>query len=117
MKKALLFLSTIVFLSLAACESGTDIAPEDETSSEGKVTYNGDIKSILTSKCSPCHVSGGNESKWDNFASTKAKASGIVNRIEREEGSGGFMPRNGSKLPAADINKIKQWITDGSLEK
>jgi mono/diheme cytochrome c family protein len=83
-----------------------------------KVTYNGDIKAILVANCTPCHMAGGiRANKWDDYATTKTNVSLILDRIQRGVTDVGFMPRGKTTpVPAADIAKIKQWVTDGSLE-
>ena len=84
-----------------------------------KVTYDKDIKAILVTRCTPCHLAGGtNPNKWDTFVAPKEKVALILDRIQRTPGTAGFMPRNGtSQIPADEITKIKQWVTDGTLEK
>jgi len=83
-----------------------------------KITYDHDVKSLLVTSCSPCHVAGGtNPNKWDQYAQAKAKISVILDRVQRAPGSSGFMPKVGSQLSAAEISTLKQWVTDGLLEK
>lgn len=100
-----------VTVLVASCAKKEDPAP-------AKVTFNKDIKNVLVTSCAPCHVAGGtNPNKWDDFATSKAKIANILDRIQRMPGQTGFMPRNGTaQLPAATINLIKQWQTDGLLE-
>jgi hypothetical protein len=82
-----------------------------------KVTYTANIKPLLTTSCAPCHLAGGgNPNKWDNYATTKSKISGIINRVSRESNAAGFMPQGGSKLSAENIALLNQWVTDGLLE-
>ena len=92
---------------------------EDEPVVVAKVTYDKDIKTILVTNCTPCHLAGGaNPNKWDQYDMAKSKIDKILDRIQREPGTTGFMPRNGTmKLSADNIAKLKQWVTDGLLEK
>lgn len=110
----LIISSSIYFLT--ACTKKEEEAPVPVVV---KLTYDKDIKAILTTSCTPCHLATGtNPNKWDDFTQAKAKISSIINRIEREPGTAGFMPRNGTaKLPLETVNKLKQWLTDGLLEK
>ncbi|MBK8054539.1 MAG: cytochrome c [Saprospiraceae bacterium] len=113
MKTKFLFLTAIVaVLFLASCSK------EDEpTPVVVKTTYNKDIKPILLAKCTPCHLAGGaNPNKWDDFTSAKGKIDVIIERINREATATGFMPRNGAKLPAAELALIAKWKADGLLE-
>ncbi len=83
-----------------------------------KTTYNADVKSILVASCAPCHLAGGaNPNKWDQYDHTKAKINSILDRVQRDVGSAGFMPRNGAKMPADKIAILKKWVDDGLLEK
>lgn len=107
---ALCLFSLVIFSS---CEK------EDEPVVVAKITYDKDIKTILVTNCSPCHLAGGaNPNKWDQFAVAQSKITTILDRVQREPGTTGFMPRNGTmKLSADNIAKLKQWVTDGLLEK
>jgi mono/diheme cytochrome c family protein len=83
-----------------------------------KITYIADVKSIFTASCTPCHLAGGtNPNKWDDYAQAKGKIAVILDRVQRAPGSAGFMPKVGSQLTAAQIATLKQWVTDGLLEK
>jgi len=105
---AMMVIAASVFVG---CAKKEDPAPV-------KVTFNKDIKAIFTANCGPCHLAGGtNPNKWEDFATSKAKIATILDRIQRAEGSTGFMPRNGKKLPDATIALLKQWQTDGLLEQ
>ena len=82
-----------------------------------KTTYNADVKSIFVASCTPCHLTGGaNPNKWDQYAQAKAKINSILDRVQREQGATGFMPRGGSKLSAEKIAILKKWVDDGLLE-
>lgn len=82
-----------------------------------KTTYTGHVKSILTTSCTPCHVAGGaNPNKWDDYTTTKNKIATILDRVKREPGATGFMPRNGTKLAADKIAILEKWVADGLLE-
>lgn len=92
---------------------------EEDPPAPAKVTYNKDIKTILTGSCGPCHLPGSaaNANKWDDYATAKAKITSILDRVQRTPGSTGFMPRGASaQIPQASIDKLKQWVTDGLLE-
>lgn len=87
-----------------------------DASSGNSTTFNGDIRSIITTECSPCHVAGGTNTNYSVYNAAKNNVSGIINRIKRDAGTPGFMPRNGTKLDAATIALIEKWETDGLLE-
>jgi hypothetical protein len=82
-----------------------------------KVTYNADIKPLLVASCAPCHLAGGtNPNKWDEYTPAKTKIATILDRVKREPGTTGFMPRNGTKLAADKIALLEKWQADGLLE-
>lgn len=80
------------------------------------VTYTVNIKPLLVNSCTPCHVAGGSNAKWDNYATAKSNINGILNRVQRESGAPGFMPVGGPKLSATNISLLKKWVTAGLLE-
>lgn len=82
-----------------------------------KTTYTKDIKPLLVGSCTPCHVAGGtNSNKWDDYATAKGKISSIIDRVKREPGTTGFMPRNGTKMSASNIALLEKWLADGTPE-
>jgi hypothetical protein len=40
----------------------------------------------------------------------------LVDRISRAQGAPGIMPKSGTRLPQATIDKIIKWKTDGFQE-
>lgn len=75
-------------------------------------SYAVDIAPILQNRgCNGCH--------GYTFATASAEAGPatnvrrILNRINRTQGSTGFMPKNGTKLPQSEINKIQEWFDSG----
>ncbi len=84
-----------------------------------KISFTKDIAPILVSRCGTCHVRG---SRGDFSAATykslvgddsivspgKPKDSSLIQMIED-----GNMPPKGS-VPAADLKKLRQWITQGA---
>jgi len=88
------------------------------TVNAAKITYLADVKPIMTASCGACHLAGGaNPNKWDEYTPTKTKIATIIDRVKREPGTAGFMPRNGTKLSADKIAILEKWVADGLLEK
>lgn len=87
----------------------TDTAP--------KSTYTNDVKPLLT-KCTGCHSGSSARAglSLDNFNDVKNAITKITDRINREEGSGGFMPQFGQKYSQTELDAIAKWNTDGLLE-
>jgi PKD repeat protein len=80
------------------------------------ITFDSDIKAVLQSLCSPCHLSSGSEEDYTNYTNAKGNITSILDRIQRNEGSPGFMPNMGSSIGQSNIDLIKQWESDGLLE-
>lgn len=72
-----------------------------------QVSFMNDIKPILVSNCTGCH------SNYNDYTSTKNDVDKILNRIQRQPGTTGFMPQGGQSLPAAQIELIMKWKADG----
>ncbi len=110
MRTRLLFLVLFsIFVATVSCSK------DEET--VVKVTYIDDAKPIFVASCAPCHVTGGTHpSKFDDFTNAKNKIDVILDRINRDATAAGFMPINGTKLPAATITTLTRWKTDGLLE-
>ncbi|MEI9810453.1 MAG: hypothetical protein WDO16_22720 [Bacteroidota bacterium] len=82
--------------------------------------YEANVKTVLESYCSPCHIpaKGGNKRAYDNFANTKADIDEIIRRIEMNPGERGFMPfRKTTKLSDSTIAIFKKWKADGMMER
>lgn len=75
-----------------------------------KTTFTDDVFPIINLNCGGCHPS------YRNYSSASSAANSILNRIERNPGSPGFMPRGGNALPSEDIEAIRNWISDGLIE-
>lgn len=87
------------------------------TTQNAKVTtgikYSVNVKTIIETKCavSGCHVSGGGApSNFNNFANVQSSAGEIKARTQN-----GNMPKNGDKLPQAELDLIACWVDDGAL--
>lgn len=74
------------------------------------VTFNADIKPLITANCGSCH------SSFTTYQTAKNNIDKILDRIQRAAGSSGAMPQGGPKLSQSDIDKFIKWNTDGLLE-
>ncbi len=114
MKKTLVLLTTTAVLILFSnCHSS-----KKAVAAIPKSTFDTDMKTLVTTYCSPCHIpsKGGNKKPYDNYANVKEDIDQIVRRIELEPGSRGFMPFKRTKLNDSTITAFKKWKTDGMLE-
>ena len=111
-------IAVVVLLAvLAGCTTSDKNAETTKLSDdvESVVTFSQDIKPLLQEKCSPCHA-GGNQVTLTQYDNAKAKIDAIIDRINREEGSSGFMPRGRDKLSAPEINLFESWRSAGIVE-
>ncbi len=82
-----------------------------------KITYNANVKALFVASCTPCHVAGGTQpKKFDDYTTAKNNITTILDRVKREPGATGFMPRNGAKLAADKIALLEKWLADGTPE-
>ena len=107
-------------------DSNSDNSNQDsgDDNTPAAVTYIADIKPIIDNNCSGCHTNGGKSGglSLDSFSLAKTSFSnttsdGSLNRIERTQGASGMMPRNGTRLSEATIQKVKDWIAGGFIEQ
>ncbi|MBN2801086.1 MAG: c-type cytochrome [Deltaproteobacteria bacterium] len=117
----------------APSEAAPAAAPAEAAPAAAAAVGWADVSPIFTSNCAPCHSpgkSGGLKISYENMVGVAAHQAKL-NQVEPGSpeqsyvwhklngtqasvgGSGGLMPTKG-KLPAADLEKIKAWITAGA---
>lgn len=111
------FCSALTFF--VACTNDTSVTPTTATTTtvitpnaNGKITY-ASINPLFINTCSgsSCHTSKEKPLLISNYAIANANGALIVTEVVSKR-----MPQNGS-LTTAEIAAIKQWQTDGYLEK
>lgn len=119
MKK--LFFIYCAFCLLSACTYDSEEALYGLDCDTEFMSFEVDIFSIIDEHCTSCH--GGSTPSaglvLENYDQIQAAANdmtdkGIVNKIERAEGVAGGMPTN-YRLPQCQIDKIKAWVEQGTL--
>lgn len=78
-------------------------------------TFTKDVKPLISTYCANCHTTGP-QTLYTNYQNAVANITHILDRIQRQQGSAGFMPKNGTKLSDQEINLIKKWQADGLKE-
>jgi len=83
-------------------------------------SFTGDILPILNIKCNNCHAgntpSGGIRLDMHTEVIKYVNDGRLMGSIKQETGSTvSAMPKNGSKLPACEIQVIQDWIDAGAL--
>lgn len=109
-----------LFVMLYNCSSSDDETtptPTPNPNPTGKITYNGNIKSIMSSFCTSCHGSpttNGAPMSLTTYSQVKSAVEnrGLVNRINSTTNP---MPQSGL-MSQSNRDLIQQWIDDGLLE-
>ena len=117
MKKLYVFAGMAVLsLALTYCSSAKKAA---KAAAAAKTTYTSAVASVISEKCTPCHIpsKGGNKKAYDNYANVKTDIDEIIRRIDLNPTDRGFMPfRRPFKLAADTIAIFKKFKDDGALE-
>ncbi|QSW88601.1 MULTISPECIES: cytochrome c [Flavobacterium] len=83
------------------------------------VTYDKNVKAIITSNCVSCHQAGRTAAfrPLTTYAEVKAavETAGLLTRIQLQNGQQGIMPQGG-RMSQANIDVIVKWNTDGLKE-
>ncbi len=105
-------------LFLVYCSSTKKAAVPAPATTANLLSYDADVKALVESKCTPCHLpaKGGSITPLDTYERTKDFIDPILTRIQLNPGDGGFMPMKHPKLSDSAINVFKQWKTDGLLK-
>jgi SprB repeat len=77
------------------------------------ISFAAEVKNIIDTNCavSGCHVTGGAAPiSFTSMANIQSSASEIKSRTQN-----GSMPKNGTKLPQAELDAIACWVDDGAL--
>lgn len=106
-----LFLGMLIFL-VASCKKDD---PQEIVDSINGVKFSEEIAPLLSNRCGECHSAGASQTNYLDYTTARNGIDRILNRIQREEGSAGFMPLNGTKLSQESIDLIQQWRDDGFL--
>jgi mono/diheme cytochrome c family protein len=105
-------LSTVVVFSCTKKASpGKTEAPKAPA-----VTYAGNVKALVQSKCTPCHIpaDGGRKASLDNYDAVKNAIADMILRVERAPTERGFMPFKRPALSAEEIALLKSWKDAGT---
>lgn len=105
-------LSTVVVFSCTK-----KAAPgKTEAAKAPTVTYAGNVKALVQSKCTPCHIpaDGGRKASLDNYDAVKNAIADIILRVELAPTERGFMPFKRPALSTEEINLLKAWKDGGT---
>lgn len=88
------------------------------TTTTPSVTYAVDMKSVVATNCSPCHIpsKGGNKKELDTYEDLKANIDNVIQRIQLNPTDRGFMPFKHDKLSDSTIAIFTKWRDAGMPE-
>ena len=108
-------------LMLSSCSDSTydDIQTSEDLNSD-LITYQ-DVKPIIDNNCLNCHSNptiNGAPMSLVTYEEVKNSVlnSNLIERISRNDGANGLMPRGGPRLSQNLIDTIVQWEQDALLE-
>ena len=113
--------TTILMLVLFCCEYSSEGDLIEQTEPTEIITYNTHVASIIDNNCVNCHSNpavAGASVPMTNYEEVKFvfENTDALNRMSRQPGETGFMPKYGARLPQASIDLVEQWINEGFLE-
>ena len=117
MKKTLVTGSLLVALAflMQFCSTTRKTAEQPKVA---KITYQGNVKELIETKCTPCHIPGkGNKTPYVTYDAVKADYEDIMKRVHMNPGERGFMPMRKEKLSDSALTLLAAWKTDGFLDK
>lgn len=118
-----LFYGLAIALFVFSCSSNSDDDvtaqpdPDPDPTPSEKVTYNADIKSIITSNCISCHGSTPTNSapmSLTTYTQVKNYINTIITRVNST--SNPMPPSPNAPLSTTNKNLIQKWKDDGLLE-
>ncbi|MDT0553848.1 cytochrome c [Urechidicola vernalis] len=114
-------LALVVFISIVYFSCSNDSTEDLNPPIPVDINYTNDIKPIMESHCNNCHgapPTNGAPVSLTTYDEVKNETQNgeLIDRIERPQGTAGVMPPGGSTLTSAQIQTIKDWMTEGFKE-
>lgn len=120
MREFLVIAVMICLISACKSDNEQDLYSVPDCDSTA-MSFESDILPIVNEHCSSCHggltpTAGLLLETYDQIktSANNSTYSGMINRIEREKNDPLLMPM-GYKLPQCQIDQIKAWVNQGSL--
>ena len=114
MVKLVIRLLSVALVYFFGCENNVADDPDQDPTdcSVVEAYYEESVAPILTQNCIGCH-SGSSPSGGLNlgdYTSVRGGMGDVLDRVNREEGSSGFMPQVGSKLTDAELSILQSFF-------
>ena len=117
-KKIYIVLSFLILLP--ACEKNVeeDHKVVSEDCSQVEAYYSESVLPIMEQRCIGCHsgTNPGGNLLLTGFTSVKTSMDQILDRVNREQGSAGFMPQYGAKLANSDLVILQTFFDMDCVE-
>jgi len=82
-----------------------------------KVTYTADIKPLIATKCTPCHLPPeGFKTLFNTYELSKLYIDEMIRRIQLPRTDTLSMPWKSAALASSQVQKFIQWKADGLPE-
>ena len=110
MVKLVIRILPVALVYFFGCEN--NVADDSDQCSVVEAYYEESVAPILTQNCIGCH-SGSTPSggiSLETFSSVQNGMGSVLDRVNREQGSSGFMPDGGSKLPGTDLDILQTFL-------
>lgn len=104
----------LLILGISSCTRSDTIPVPDAP----KVTYISDIKPLIASKCTPCHLPpDGFKTFFNTYDLSKVYIDEMIRRIQLPRTDTLSMPWKMAALASSQVQKFIQWKADGLQEK
>lgn len=108
MKNFIILLLLISLFPACVKNVGEDTVDKTLDCSILETYYTDNLSSIFSSNCTGCHAgatpSGGLD--LSSYTTMKSNLSTVLDRVNRDQGSSGFMPQGGPKLSDANLDSL-----------
>ncbi|TGV02712.1 hypothetical protein [Flavivirga rizhaonensis] len=114
-KKIIYTLAISGMIFNCSSNSNDDLTPDPDPDPNAKITYEANVKSIISGNCVQCHgnpTANGAPFSLTTFTLVKNRIDAIIPRINS---SSSPMPPTG-QMSSSNRNIIQQWKDDGLLE-
>lgn len=78
-------------------------------------SFSSDILPILQANCTNCHSQYSNYNTVRSQIGPQSSNNSILNRVNRAQGSSGFMPQGGNKLSQNQLDLLLEWYNTNTL--
>ena len=114
MLKLVIRILPVALVYFFGCENNVENDPDQNPTDCAVVEayYEESVAPILTQNCIGCH-SGSSPSgglNLDDYTTVRSGMGDVLVRVNREEGSSGFMPQGGSKLTDTELSILQSFF-------